>query len=401
MMQMQKNNGKGFVSRSGTRKTPSPVVRENNTRNNRNSPVRVTSRIPTNLAHGPRPRSGGKRRTQPAENDHAEFLSQCHVDGDALSLQGPELDTMKDFVQNQIQQDMQADQAKGRKSPSTNRGASALKGSFGGSVGKTIHVASYNKEPELSDHHSDTTEVERYMNSFSTENSDATDAIMKLASQMDKADIDKTISVLMHLRQVIDTPNNNYTPRRSNVEQQNQQNMRRSNSGPPGIFPNRQLHHLSSTAESDIEEGEEEVRHHNDHLNYSFIPPAGQKHNQPIRAESEISFNTVNSGSRTSTPAHKRSPTPISHHGSEHCPVVERYYSNHVTIVTEQCPANSVSHITKTEFSRPPRSRETSSSSLRNNNDDLVSVGSSNSSFTQVTVNSAGNFSYPGKSPRA
>ena len=63
---MQKGNGKGFVNRSGSRTTPSPVVRENNTRNNRNSPVRVTSRTPSHVAHGPRPRPGGRRRNQPA-----------------------------------------------------------------------------------------------------------------------------------------------------------------------------------------------------------------------------------------------------------------------------------------------------------------------------------------------
>ena len=334
-----------------------------------------------------------------SENDNYEFLSQSRADGDALSLRGPHLDQMKNFVQNQIEQDMVADQAKGRKSPSTNKTSASRRNTSG----KNVHTPTHSREPELPDHQSDTTEVERY-NSTPTDTNNVTEAIMHLASQMDKTDIDKTIAVLMHLRHVIDTPGANQVPRRSNIEVQTNQNLRRANSGPPGMWANRSPYSYTNAGDSDNEEVEAEVRHHNDYDRYSFIPPAGQKH-VSFRPESEVSLNTANSGSRTSTPAHKRSPTPVAYHGIEHCPIVDRHYTSSVVITqAEQDYVTVVSNLAKTGFSRPPLSREASASSglqsptsPRYNNDDLISVGSSNSSFTQVTVNSTGNFSYTGK----
>lgn len=375
-------------------------------------------------------------------------------DAGSLSLQGHDLDSLKDYVQSQIQQDLEADQAKGRKSPAANRGTIARRGSFnnhntgtsaGNNAGNKTHAVSHSiREQDASDQHSDTTEVEKYMNSITGDSKGGdmskTDAIMKLASQMDKSDIDKTIAVLLHLRTVVDdspASGNQASPQVLKNVQQTQYAQRRSKSGPPGsggsssnlyappMSPPGPLATLrscfsdSQTASNYVDsdnEGElEEVRHHNDYYEYAFIPPATQKPIQQLRSESEISYVTSNGGSRASTPSHsthKRSPTPVTNPNShaitqevnQHCPVVER-----PPTTLNQKPngfmETKVPHITVTEFSRPALSRDSSGvdiakvQSPRHSRggsvcDDLVSVGSSNSSFTAVTANSAGGYSY-------
>lgn len=389
--------------------------------------------------------------------------TESDVDNDngSLSLQaGPALDSLKDLVQSQIQQDFEADQAKGRKSPGANRsGVISRKGSFNnhgtgtGGGGKMAHNVSHNtRELDISsDQHSDTTEVEKYMNSVALSgdySGEKTDAIMKLAAQMDKSDIDKTIAVLLHLRSVVNespsssqAQNNIPLPaKRSTVAQQTHYNQLRCKSGPPGGGSSNSQNkpypyssnsspsmsqamgpgasprggfsdaHPDFSVDSDNEGEELEVRLHNDYDEYAFIPPATQKPFLQHRSESEVSYTTSNGGSRASTPnhsLHKRSPTPVStsttmnaythaQEGNEYCPGVERPPTT--ALSAKHNPHGfldvDVTHIKETKFSRPALSRDNSHNSARPSRggsvcDDLISVTSSNSSFTVVTQNSA------------
>ena len=350
----------------------------------------------------------------------------------SLSLQaGPALDSLKDLVQSQqIEQHFEADQSKGRKSPAANR-VPTRRGS-----GKMVHTAPHNiKEFDAaSDHHSDTTDIEKYMNSvglldeFSGEKSDA---FMRLASQMTKTDIDKTIAVLLHLRSAVDDPP---LPKHSTVAQQTHLhvNQRRSKSGPPGGGNSQAYRHSSSAPsvtqtqaqtlresptrgcftdsrsagpveDSDNEEEVEEVCIHNSFERFAIIPPATQKPSfQQNRSESEVSYTTSNASTPIHT-SHKRSPTPVSNlmktapalEGTEYCPGVARS----PTEITKQNPEKKVGKsntFAETKFSRcPGLMREASNNSYNSNCDDVtvISVASSNSSFTVVTQNSTGGFS--------
>jgi hypothetical protein len=286
---------------------------------------------------------------------------------------------LKDFVQLQ-KKDFEADQAKGRKSPA-NRGPPTSRtkgggggggggGSFnntGGAGGKVLHATTHNKDIDASsDQLSDTTTVERYMNEAVGKPSEVSDMIMKLASQMDKAEIDKAIAVLQHLRtlSVVNepppaspTPTSNQVsqPKRSTVSQQTHFAQRRSKSNPPGLsssppypYPsttstitsggggasllpprvNAMDPQAASSSEDSDNEGEEEVRQLNDpYDSVAFFPAATQNptasssmfsppsaHNMSVhnskqllhhRSESEASYTTsTGGGSRASTPCH-------------------------------------------------------------------------------------------------
>jgi hypothetical protein len=378
-------------------------------------------------------------------SEHDEFLSQSaryaenDIDNETsrLSLQGSDLDSLKDFVQNQ-KKDFEADQAKGRKSPGSLRGLSSNFRTRGG--GKILHSRSHSKELEIihSDQHSDTTEVEKYINSASSASvtatttggqSEVSDMILRLASQMDRNEIDKAIAVLEHVKNIAALGESSQQSG-NNVKRpvvSSNQPPRRSKSGPPGTSSNRPPYPYSSSVGSALQQPSKSdnranfssIDHYDDDeeaepellvgdemeddiwlMNANiFRPPSAHNIHNHVRSESEMSFTSTNN-SRSSTPMHKRSPTPngitippsinIEVHDRDlerqQCPVVERPH--------KQSPI-----IRKTEFYRlnvPGLSRENSNSanglgSPRSQaNDDVVSVVSSNSSFTAVTSNSAG-----------
>lgn len=364
-----------------------------------------------------------------------DYLSQSAKyaeDGDSvapskLNLHGSDLDSLKDFVQNQ-KNDIEADQAKGRKSPANTRGtlgagSSLRRGSF---AGKMVHAAPvHSKDVDTSDHHSDTTEVEKYITAASDlGNHEISDMILRLASQMDHNEIDKAIAVLQHIKKIAavsESPSHgSNTKRVMTISQTSQQAQPRSKSGPPSISSNRPPYRHSTSAgtthvanfssidhgelverrpEREEEEGEEEeVVRHNEYDDCSFIPPAiGGLNIHPQRSESEYSFASA-SNSRGSTPLHmKRSPTPVTLSVAptadatdrEHCPVLERAKKTKPWGFMDVNPINTV-------FFRPSLSRETSGvgSPRSQANDDVVSVGSSHSSFTAVTSNSTGGHSF-------
>lgn len=426
----------------------SPVAPNNVNSRNRHSPVRTigardrTPVMNTNLGQRPRSTGNKKPRNQPEFDD---LLSQsaryADYEGDndstKLNLQGSDLDSLKDFVQNQ-KKDFEADQAKGRKSPASLRAHSSNFRSRGGNINnsaKFLYTRQGSKDVDnTSDHLSDTTEVEKYISTTPSTSvgqnapTEVTDMILKLASQMDREEIDNAIAVLEHMKSIAalgEAQNAQSSGRRHHIQ-------RRSNSGPPGVSPNRPPYPYSSsfgsapvhssrgdsqasfsTIDQPEDDDEEELLEGNEidesvwlGLNANtFRPPSIHNLNLQGRPESEMSIaSTINS--RASTPMHnKRSPTPgltvpsndVSEREREQCPVVNRG--------RKQSPKSrgfvELNPI-KTEFSRGLAlpgiiSRDTSASGVGSPrsqvNDDMVSVVSSNSSFTAVTANSAGGHS--------
>mmetsp|Transcript_4874 Transcript_4874/g.8095 ORF Transcript_4874/g.8095 Transcript_4874/m.8095 type:complete len:443 (+) Transcript_4874:113-1441(+) len=423
----------------------SPVA-PNNVNRNRNSPVRIIGardRTPVMNMNipGQRPRSTGNKKPRTPQPEFDDLLSQsaryADYEGDndstRINLQGSDLDSLKDIVQNQ-KKDFEADQAKGRKSPASLRAHSSNFRSRGGNTNnsaKFLYTRQGSKEVDnASDQLSDTTEVEKYISTTSSASggqsgqTEVTNMILKLASQMDRDEIDNAIAVLEHVKSIAalgEAQNAQSSGRRSHSQ-------RRSKSGPPGISPNRPPYPYSSsfgnpppahssrvdnqasfsTIDHPDDDEEEELLEGNEMdegvwlgLNANtFRPPSIHNLNIHGRPESEMSIaSTINS--RASTPMHnKRSPTPgltvpsndVSEREREQCPVVNRG-RKHSPKSRGFVELNPI----KTVALPGILSRDTSASGIASPrsqvNDDMVSVVSSNSSFTAVTASSAGGHS--------
>lgn len=352
---MQKNNPKSGRGR----KTPSPVVKSDS----RRSPVRMSTRpaTATNGSGGQRPRSANTARYTRA---HDEFLSQSvrfvgedsdrENDGMSISLQQSDLDSVEDLV-NQQKKDIETDML--RKSPAHQRAA----------VPRSKRAPPVEVDAPCCDHHSDTTEVEKYMGEESTATQQA---LVRLASQLDRSEIDKTIQMLKYLKTLsIANERRSFSSHRNSTFQSRSKNPAVESGNVADVYFSRML---SDVADSDIEDNDE-VNSHTAFFEDNVFRPKNPVHRR------------LDNASRTPTPnaSNKRSPTPVGvdkHPSREYCPVLYRG-EQRGTFDGDESP-----HIIKPAVVSRDTSNGFSNKNLTVVDDLSVCSKSSNSSFTAVGV---------------